>query len=139
MNSNNLIPINKRTKSEAREISRKGGVASAASRAKKKNLRELINYMLECAPPIDKISELMQQFSDMEQENITHNAAMIATLLQDFYDLRNTPTERDKLFRTIQDYAGNRAAEKQITARVDYNIHAEIQQAISQVISNRKD
>ncbi len=37
----NLRPINKRTKSEQREITRKGGIASGESRRRLKTLREL--------------------------------------------------------------------------------------------------
>jgi hypothetical protein len=38
-NEENLKPTSKRTKSEAREISKKGGIASGASRRRKKALR----------------------------------------------------------------------------------------------------
>ena len=39
MNDENLKPQNKRTKSEQREIARKGGIASGKSRRLKKPLR----------------------------------------------------------------------------------------------------
>lgn len=42
MNEQNLIPLNQRTKSEQREIAKKGGEASAVARWKKKLLRELL-------------------------------------------------------------------------------------------------
>ena len=42
MNDENLIPINKRTEKEAREISQKGGKASAKKRAEKRLFRELV-------------------------------------------------------------------------------------------------
>lgn len=45
-NSSNLIPINKRTKSEARKISQKGGKKSGEARREKKKLRELLENML---------------------------------------------------------------------------------------------
>lgn len=43
----NLIPVTKRTKGEAREISRKGGIASGVARREKKALREQLADALE--------------------------------------------------------------------------------------------
>lgn len=45
-NSNNLIPINRRTKSEAREISRKGGIASGEVRRERKKLKEELEILM---------------------------------------------------------------------------------------------
>lgn len=41
-NEQNLKPVTKRSKSEAREISRKGGIASGKSRARMKTFKEAI-------------------------------------------------------------------------------------------------
>ena len=46
-NNKNLIPINTRTKSEARKISQKGGKKSGEVRREKKKLREKLADMLE--------------------------------------------------------------------------------------------
>ena len=42
MNNKNLIPLNKRTKKEKKEIAKKGGVASGISRNKNKDFKQLI-------------------------------------------------------------------------------------------------
>ena len=42
----NLIPMNKRTKDEARKISKKGGTASGTARRKKKFLKDLTQILL---------------------------------------------------------------------------------------------
>ena len=42
MNDNNLIPTNRRTKSEAREIGKKGGKASGKRRREKREMKELL-------------------------------------------------------------------------------------------------
>lgn len=42
----NLIPTNKRTKAEASEIGRKGGIASGKSRAKKATMRARLKALL---------------------------------------------------------------------------------------------
>lgn len=47
MNDDNLIPLNKRTKSEQREITRKGGKASGRKRRDKRNFRDTIACLLE--------------------------------------------------------------------------------------------
>lgn len=46
-NEQNLIPANTRTKSEHREIAKKGGVASGVARRKKANLRKAFETILQ--------------------------------------------------------------------------------------------
>lgn len=46
VNEKNLVPQNKRTKEEQREIARKGGIASGAKRRKLKTLREYVTAAL---------------------------------------------------------------------------------------------
>ena len=46
-NSGNLKPMNKRTKSEQREIAKKGGIKSGESRRERKRLRELLELCLQ--------------------------------------------------------------------------------------------
>ena len=61
----NLIPVTQRTKNEAREISRAGGIASGVARRQRKTLREQLLLMLEdgnvqenlCVALIDKAQE----------------------------------------------------------------------------------
>ena len=43
----NFIPVTERTKKEAREISRKGGIASGKARRGKADLKKKINQNLE--------------------------------------------------------------------------------------------
>lgn len=50
----NLIPCNKRTKEEVREIGRKGGIASGDARRAKKTMREVLEILLET---VDKDSD----------------------------------------------------------------------------------
>ncbi len=46
MNEQNLIPQNKRTKSEQTEIAKKGGKASGKSRRKKKYIKEQLETLM---------------------------------------------------------------------------------------------
>lgn len=43
----NLIPTNKRTKEEARELGRKGGIASGVARRERKTLKDELIMLLE--------------------------------------------------------------------------------------------
>lgn len=45
-NEQNLVPLNKRTKSEQREIARLGGKKSVASRKKKKYIKEQLETLM---------------------------------------------------------------------------------------------
>ena len=45
-NEENLIPVTELTESEARELSRRGGIASGVARRKKKTMRDAINLAL---------------------------------------------------------------------------------------------
>lgn len=46
-NEQNLKPTSKRSKNEARELGRKGGIASGKARRERKTLREELLYLLE--------------------------------------------------------------------------------------------
>lgn len=46
-NENNLIPLNKRSKSEQREISSKGGKASGEARRKKRTLKDGMRMLMD--------------------------------------------------------------------------------------------
>ena len=46
MNEQNLKPLNKRTKTEQREIAKKGGKASGKSRRKKKYIKEQLETLM---------------------------------------------------------------------------------------------
>lgn len=56
MNEDNLIPFNKLTEEEQREIARKGGIASGESRRKRKTLKEELIMLLESDNNNNKIS-----------------------------------------------------------------------------------
>lgn len=47
MSKSNLIPVTKRSKAEAREISKKGGVASGQARREKRDFREAMKALLD--------------------------------------------------------------------------------------------
>lgn len=64
----NLIPQNKRTKEEQREIARMGGIASGQARREKKTVQKILNDFLSTAakdnPQVSKLAAKMGLRSD---------------------------------------------------------------------------
>lgn len=96
MNNKNLKPLNQRTKSEQREIQKKGGEASGESRREKKRLRELAELISEerfDMPMPDKTKKratykeglIYGQFCEAIKGN-TAAAKFIATIMGDFVE-----------------------------------------------------
>ena len=56
MNEENLIPFNQMTEEQQREIARKGGIASAEARKRRKTLKEELIALLETNDNNNKIS-----------------------------------------------------------------------------------
>lgn len=80
-NNENLVPFNKRTESEQREIARKGGKASGKARRKKADFRKTLNALLTTeidSPEWTPILEAMGLESTLEA---AVNAAMIREAL----------------------------------------------------------
>lgn len=77
-NEQNLIPFNKRTESERREISKKAGKASGESRRAKKQMKELAEIMLNSKAKGNAARKAKQFGADLEDEDVTNAAAIIA-------------------------------------------------------------
>ncbi|HEU7697088.1 TPA: stress-induced protein [Streptococcus pneumoniae] len=77
-NEQNLKPANKRTKSEHREIAKKGGVASGVARRKKANLRKAFETILqaEVASP-----NVKKQLEDLGFDS-TNEMALAMVMMQ---------------------------------------------------------
>lgn len=56
MNQDNLIPMSKRSKEEARKMGTKGGIASGKSRKERKALKEELLFLLSIGDTQEKIS-----------------------------------------------------------------------------------
>lgn len=59
-NSENLIPFDKRTESEARELSRKGGIASGKSRRRMSRMRETMNRLVTMQAEVEGLSDVLR-------------------------------------------------------------------------------
>jgi len=73
----NLIPLNKRTKAEQREITRSGGIKSGETRRKQKEIKELMQTIDSTSLPSEQ-AETYQQVLDIK--NPTYREAVVATI-----------------------------------------------------------
>lgn len=78
-NEQNLIPMDHRSQSEAREYGREGGRASGVSRRRKKNLREAAELYLSL-PVADKRTWNRLAREGVEPEDADNQMAIIAGL-----------------------------------------------------------
>ena len=78
MANENLIPVTERTKEEAREISRKGGIASGRVRREKADLKKKVNQILE----MDVFSPQLKEALEEKGLNATNQTAIATVLLQ---------------------------------------------------------
>lgn len=99
-NTENLKPLNTRTKKEQREIAKAGGKASGKARRKKKQLKELLELALS------------QPHEDGEDNYYAITAALVTEALSG-----NT-----KAFEVIRDTIGQKPTEQQqmnMTAKIE--------------------
>lgn len=80
-NEKNLKPLNKRTKSEQREIQSVGGKASGAARRRKRSLREAADMYLSL-PVSDKKEKSRLARKGVELEDIDNQMAIIIGLAE---------------------------------------------------------
>ena len=73
----NLIPLNKRTKAEQRKITRSGGIKSGETRRKQKEIKELMQTIDSTSLPSEQ-AETYQQVLDID--NPTYRDAVVATI-----------------------------------------------------------
>ena len=73
-NTNNLIPLNERTKEEQREIARMGGIASGKARREKKTIQKILADLLDSeikdSPQFAKLASKMGVESDKSVKDI---------------------------------------------------------------------
>ena len=80
-NEQNLIPMDQRSQSEARELGREGGRASGVSRRRKRSLREAADLYLSL-PVADRRAWNRIARQGVEPEDVDNQMAMIAGLTQ---------------------------------------------------------
>ena len=111
-NENNLIPLNQRTKSEQREIQSSGGVASGASRRRKRSMREAAE------PPADQRRWNKIARQGVAPEDIDNQMAMVIGLTERAIkgDARAAKVMIDLLGDSTKDSCGRSAGRSGIAA-----------------------
>ena len=113
-NEKNLIPFNKRTESEKREITKKGGIESGKSRRRKRDTAELVNVLLNSKLKGKDIDKLKNVSDEVEEEDMTVNALMVAG------QIKSAMAGNVKAFECLQSYQSR--AEKSEEADASYSI-----------------
>ena len=79
-NEENLIPMNERSKSEARELGRKGGIESGKVRSANAEMRKRLEQMLKMTLHDGK-AEKIKTLADAKGANLTISDALLVKLL----------------------------------------------------------
>lgn len=108
-NPQNLVPVTKRTKSEAKKISSKGGKRSGEVRRARKTLREELLAILSDGDIQEKMSLALVN------EALNGNNAGSVT----------------KAFETVRDTIGEKPVDKVIVAEVDQKVVDEVEAMMS--------
>jgi len=80
-NDENLIPTSKRTKSEVREISQKGGKASGEARRRKKTMREALEIMLFHTKLNEQTKQMLKAEGVSDVEDMNHQMVITRSLI----------------------------------------------------------
>lgn len=107
----NLIPTNKRSKEEARELGKKGGQASGVARRKKIMMKDLAMELLNSNIQDDELkARILNIFPDVDPEKMQIQTAMTVAQI-------NKALKGDsKAFEVIRDTSGQKPIEQQIIA-----------------------
>ena len=110
MSENNLIPMNKRSKEEQRELARKGGIASQQKQKEEKTMRGqlqmLLALQLKDKKTVQKLKEMGIDISNIDNRMALNVALWTKALsgdVQAYNSLRDTIGEKptDKTEMTI--------------------------------------
>lgn len=108
-NEKNLVPQTERSPSEAREMGRKGGIASGASRRRKKSLKQKMQLLLSLPAAGNDQAELAAmgvEPGDMDNEMVLIKALFLAAAEGD-----------TKAFDRIQDVLGKSVAREELALK----------------------
>lgn len=108
-NEKNLVPFDERSEKEARELGQKGGIASGASRRRKKNLKQKMQLLLSLPAADNDQSELATMGvdpEDMDNEMVLVKALFLAAAAGD-----------TRAFDRIQDALGKSVAREELALK----------------------
>jgi hypothetical protein len=111
----NLIPVTQRSKDEARQISRNGGIKSGKVRREKKLLKEIVNELLD---------------SEIQTKDGPMNAGAAISMAQ----LRKALQGDAKAYEVLRDTAGQKPVEKILISDVSTDVMSEIDDLVNAAV-----
>ena len=111
-NEQNLIPTTQRSKSEVRENSRKGGIASGEARRRKRDLRMALEILLE------------KEFKGVDGATKSGAEVITAKLFE------QAMKGNVRAFETLRDTVGQKPVEKVMISEVDQEVIDEVERAV---------
>lgn len=109
-NEENLIPIQNRTTSEAREISAKGGKKSGEARRRKKDMKAKMKLLLSLQPTASQ-SELLKAIG-IPEEDADNEMLLLVAMFQAVTEDRDT-----KAFDKVMDVLGKTVQREELTLK----------------------
>lgn len=107
------------TAETAREFGRLGGVASAAQNKKKRELKEILEQMLNTKPTEEQMEVLKKRYPEINIDNLSKHYAIIASLIS------KAMAGDISAFLALRDTLGQKPVDKiettNINAEVDFN------------------
>lgn len=123
-NEQNLKPFTERTKSEQREISRKGGIASGEARRRKKEFRELFESILS------------EDGGAVNGQKVTRKEAIATKAITILISNETSTSEFLRAFEIVRDTIGERPIERIAMTDIDQDTINEVE---TMVMSNDKE
>lgn len=109
-NEDNLRPV--RTKEEARERGRKGGIASVKSRRQKKAMRERLIEALECPVVNDSVKNMMRQ-TGMPKDGTNWDAVTASIVIK---AIQGTPGYAKLLMELLGEIGNEKRVKVEVSA-----------------------
>ena len=118
MAQENLIPVTQRSKDEARELSRKGGINSGKARRNKAMLKDCLEILME------------KKMQGNDGKKITGAEALAVNLFVKALAEQDT-AKAAKAFEVIRDTSGQKPVDKVMFAEVDQAVIDEVEQMMN--------
>lgn len=115
MAKEDLIPMNRRSKEEVKEIARRGGINSGKTRRNKALLKDCINILME------------QKVIDEETGKKITGAEQLSVNLWKKAVSEMDTAKAAKAFEVLRDTSGQKPIEKVMVAEVDQNVIDEVE------------
>lgn len=125
---NNLIPFDKRTEEEQREICRKGGKASGEARRRKKDMREVARAILSHDMTEDQIREVLGTSQSLLDGDKSVMAVLTARMVQE------AGKGNFKAYEVVRDTAGFKPKEE---VGITADIMTDADRALIEKVSGR--